>query len=363
LTKDVVEISPSCRTVCALFAGAAILGLAPVASASTFGKFILRPGTNDHADVRILQLELRRLGYGIGVDGIFGPATRIAVEAFQRSRHLPATGIVNAATFRALRVAETGRGGFIPEAGTYRVEAGDTLSGIASRFGTTAAALAAANDLSLDATLQVGQVLRVPEGTGATGSGTTYTVEAGDTLYGIASRFGVSVGALAAANGLSLDSTLQIGEVLHIPSAGSTDPTPPPSSPPGSSTSAPPTSLASQLVHDALQFLGVPYVWGGASPAGFDCSGLVQYVARLVGIDLPRTSQEQFTVGTPVAESDLQPGDLVFFDTYGYASHVGIYIGNGEFVDAPETGGTVSINSLNDGYWSSHYIGARDILP
>src|SRR5207253_3759026 len=93
----------------------------------------------------------------------------------------------------------------------------------------------------------------------------------------------------------------------------------------------------------ALHYLGVPYVWGGASPAGFDCSGLVMYVYAQVGVALPHYAAAQYALGTPVSPDQLQPGDLVFFDGL---DHVGIYIGGGQFVHAPHTGDVVKISSL-----------------
>jgi cell wall-associated NlpC family hydrolase len=106
----------------------------------------------------------------------------------------------------------------------------------------------------------------------------------------------------------------------------------------------------------AMKYLGVPYVWGGATPGGFDCSGLVMYVYAQLGISLPHYAAAQYGFGTPVARDQLQPGDLVFFDGL---SHVGIYIGGGQMVHAPQTGDVVKITSLSD--FGAGYVGARRI--
>lgn len=110
------------------------------------------------------------------------------------------------------------------------------------------------------------------------------------------------------------------------------------------------------IVAYASNFLGVPYVWGGTSPSGFDCSGLVYYVYAHFGINLPRTSQAQQNVGVPVSRSQLQPGDLVFFGSP--AHHVGIYVGNGSFINAPRTGRNVSIDPLDN---RSDFSGGRRV--
>ena len=122
--------------------------------------------------------------------------------------------------------------------------------------------------------------------------------------------------------------------------------------------------LREELVRSARSFLGVPYLWGGASmETGFDCSGLTMTVYQLSGLDLPRTSREQFMAGNPVEISSLEKGDLVFFAPGGEKiSHVGIYTGNGQFIHAPERGKRIKVDSLSSGYFSRTYIGARSYL-
>ena len=125
---------------------------------------------------------------------------------------------------------------------------------------------------------------------------------------------------------------------------------------PEGSTIAPP-NVHGGVVGVAMRYLGVPYVWGGSSPRGFDCSGLVMYAFAQIGISVPHSSYSQFNMGTPVSMGQLQPGDLVFFSG---ASHVGIYIGGGQFIHAPHTGDVVKISSMT-GYYSSAFIGGRRI--
>jgi hypothetical protein len=107
----------------------------------------------------------------------------------------------------------------------------------------------------------------------------------------------------------------------------------------------------------AKRFLGVPYVWGGSSPGGFDCSGLVRYVYQRFGFDLPHSSYADFNLGRRVVRRGLKPGDLVFFSGLG---HVGMYVGHGRFIHAPHSGTSVQISSLRN--WGGSYVGARRLL-
>ncbi|WP_298843876.1 C40 family peptidase [Clostridium sp.] len=121
-----------------------------------------------------------------------------------------------------------------------------------------------------------------------------------------------------------------------------------PSITPSRGGSAPSGASANALLSYASQFLGVPYVWGGTSPSGFDCSGFTQYVFAHFGVNLPRVSEAQQNVGTLISRGNLQPGDLVFFGSP--AHHVGIYVGNGNMINAPHTGAVLRIQSLNSDF-------------
>jgi peptidoglycan DL-endopeptidase CwlO len=125
-------------------------------------------------------------------------------------------------------------------------------------------------------------------------------------------------------------------------------------SPPSPLPSAPPSRYGG-VVGIAMGYLGVPYVYGGASPSGFDCSGFIMYVFAQVGVSLPHNAAAQYGYGTPVDRSQLQPGDLVFFNGLG---HAGIYVGGGSFIHAPHTGDVVKISSMT-GWYASTYVGAR----
>ncbi|WP_369974338.1 C40 family peptidase [Mitsuokella sp. AF21-1AC] len=120
--------------------------------------------------------------------------------------------------------------------------------------------------------------------------------------------------------------------------------------------------ISRRVVSESMNYLGVPYVFGGTTPSGFDCSGYVRYVFAHAGVYLPRTADAQYECGYPVSTGELVAGDLVFFSTYEPGpSHVGIYLGDGEFINASSSQG-VSIASLYSSYWGSCYIGARRVM-
>lgn len=121
-------------------------------------------------------------------------------------------------------------------------------------------------------------------------------------------------------------------------------------------------STAKEAANYARNMVGKPYRYGGNSPSGFDCSGLVQYSYARAGLSIPRTTRSQQNIGVPVSARSLRAGDLVFFDQEGKKlSHVGIYLGGNSFVHAPSGGKRVRVDSLNKRYWKKHFAGGRRI--
>ena len=117
-------------------------------------------------------------------------------------------------------------------------------------------------------------------------------------------------------------------------------------------------AVRQQIVDTASSMLGVPYRYGGRTPTGFDCSGLVYFSYDSAGIRVPRTSTALFSAAEPVGVPDARPGDLLFFSFTNKVSHVAIYLGDDEFVHAPSSGRHVSMASLNDPHYRAHFVGA-----
>ncbi len=151
------------------------------------------------------------------------------------------------------------------------------------------------------------------------------------------------------------------GAISQVASASSAQPAAQPASM-VSGQPSPSGQPSSQAVDVARRYLGVPYVFGGTNPSvGLDCSGLVQLVFRQLGIGLPRTAQQQFDATIRVPRDQLQPGDLVFFartyaDPHDWITHVGIYIGNGQQINAPTEGQVVSTQPVFTGFWGDHFV-------
>lgn len=251
---------------------------------------------------------------------------------------------------------------------TYTVKPGDTLARIASQHKTTVGAIQRLNNipshlifpgqvLKVSGTVQAPSTPKPPATNPSTpppaSAGGTYRVASGDTLSAIAYRQGISVTQLKNWNNLN-SNLIYVGQVLKVKNnVVETQPNPPPvvtTPPPAQSASG----TAKNIVSQAMALQGIPYVWGGSTTSGFDCSGFLYYVYNKAGVKIPRTN----TVGYDARSYEVskpQVGDLVFFkNTYQAGiSHAGIYIGDNKFIHAG--GDRVQVTSLSDSYWKKHF--------
>jgi cell wall-associated NlpC family hydrolase len=198
--------------------------------------------------------------------------------------------------------------------------------------------------------------------------GKQYVVKKGDNLWAIAKRNSTTEAKLMSLNNLSSD-LLQIGQVIYlekqVTTSTSTKNTQERVEAEDQSISPNRGALdqVENILFTAKKYLGVPYVYGGQSPKGFDCSGFAQYVFNKFEIKLPRSSSQQAKVGTKVTRAQALPGDLIFFNTSGgkQISHVGIYLGGGKFIHASQNDG-ISITLLDSGYYANRLVTLRRIL-
>ena len=285
----------------------------------------------------------------------------------------------------------------VPSTRTYEVQQGDTLAGIADTFGVDVATILSNNGIDDPDTIRPGSELRV-----LPVKGLEYSVQPNETLADIAWKYQVDLGLLLDYNDLNDPDVIQIGAKLVVPGgklrpdlitppapvvtvpqtqpvavaggavaqaeapkpaavAAAPKPAPKPSAPPP----APAPEMAvggggSTIVGNAMKYVGYRYVFGGTSPAGFDCSGFVYYIHNHSGAPVGRGMWQQYNGGAHIPMSSLQPGDTVFFaNTYMPGlSHDGIYIGGGQFVHASDERTGVTVSSLYSGYWQAHYVGA-----
>ena len=288
----------------------------------------------------------------------------------------------------------------VPSTRTYEVQSGDTLAGIADTFGVDVDTILSSNGIDDPDTIHPGSELRI-----LPVKGLEYQVKPDETLADVAWKYQVDLGLLLDYNDLNDPDVIQVGSKLVVPggklraelvptpvpapvvqapaprtqsaSAGAAvvqvaaAPKPAPKPAPAPAAPAPkpappaPPALASggggdTVVANAMKFLGYRYVFGGTSPAGFDCSGFVYYIHNHSGAPVGRGMWQQYNGGAHISMNALQPGDTVFFaNTYMPGlSHDGIYIGNGQFIHASDERTGVTISSIYTSYWQSHYVGA-----
>lgn len=289
----------------------------------------------------------------------------------------------------------------------YTVKKGETLYKIAKVYNVSVTQLKKANNLH-GHLIHQGEVLAIPtqkdksirtsstdeEVTKSTKDLTMHIVESGETLYKISLKFNISVRELKKINNLS-GSKIKIGQALLVPKVENEEELPDAieyaaeeadsvemnevtelketavkeeDSQPDINSSESDETQPAKIVEDeeetsiikvAMDYLGVPYKFGGSSLKGIDCSAYVQRVFRYFSIDLPRTAREQFKAGVKISKRELRIGDLLFFKTYArYPSHVGIYIGEGKMIHASSRSKKVTISSINEPYYVRRYIGA-----
>lgn len=280
---------------------------APIVSNAALGDQTLRSGMN-HSDVKELQQVLKQKGYfKQNTTTYFGSVTKQALINFQKANSLAADGIAGTATFKVLN--KTNSTNKLLKQGMQGPE--------------------------------VQQVQQLLKQKGYFKQNTT-------TYFGSITRQAVI--SFQKNNGLVADGVVGSSTWGKLVSTSSA---PKPSSPSSSNL-----STTSKLINVGKKYIGVKYVWGGNTPRGFDCSGFLKYVFKeALGMELPRTVEGMYKVGKSVSSPSV--GDLVFFETYKPGpSHAGIYLGNGQFLQAGTSTG-VTISSMNNSYWASKYIGAK----
>jgi peptidoglycan DL-endopeptidase LytE len=247
-------------------------------------------------------------------------------------------------------------------AATIKVKSGDTLSKYSKQYNLSVSEIMAANKLSSDR-IKIGQNIIIPEKgkvvaaakTSISPASTVYTVKSGDSLSLIAKKYKTTVAQLKSWNGLKSD-MLKIGQQLKVNGA------PAAAAPKTTTTVAPKPAVSTinkgKLIQDAKAMIGTPYRWGGTTPKGFDCSGFIYYVINKQKTAPRQTVDGYWNITKPVFS--ISAGDFVYYQTYKKGpSHMGIYIGNGQFIHSASSG--VQITAMSNSYWKARYLGARQL--
>lgn len=281
-------------------------------------------------DISAIQKKLIAAGYHARLNGEYDANTKWAVRLYQKDNNLPVNGVLDAVTYKKLMGKDMDE---------------HIVAGLGRMSDDKIAAEMAAGR---KATVQKKSTAAA---TDATAAKKAKTSKVKNSKSSNKSNGDAKVKAVAKNNTATVKS--------KTPTDGILDPIAPDFI--FTKTGDVPKSVR-EIITEAERYRGVPYVFGGATPQGFDCSGYVRYVFAKSGIDLPRSADEQYLVGQKIGKHNLQPGDLVFFQTYEQGvSHSGIYIGDGKFISATSSSG-VAIASVNDSYWGERYIGAKRVM-
>nr|WP_078593609.1 peptidoglycan-binding protein [Evansella clarkii] len=316
---------------------------APTLADAALGDQTLRQGMS-HNDVVELQDALKDTGHfrtSVNSTGFFGTITVQAVRDFQRANGLTVDGIVGPQTFRALGV---NGGSSSSSSSSSSASSSSSSSSVSINFSRTLRQGVRGNDVVAlqDALKQTGHFRSSVNSTGFYG---TITVQA--------------VRDFQRANGLTVDGIAgpqTFGALNGSSSSSATQTSTRTTQTASSSTSSSTSGQVSNILSTARSLIGTPYTWGGSTPRAFDCSGFVQYSFAQHGVSLPRTSSQMWSATTRV--SNPRAGDLVFFNTSGSGvSHVGIYLGNNQFIHSGASTG-VTIASMSNSYWAPRYLGA-----